>query len=376
MAHWTNKLNNIPTPCYLIELAKLNNNLETLEKIKANTDCEIILALKAFSTVSAFSFCKSVLNGVTASSLYEARLAEEEFNTNIHIHAIGMDSNDAKYFNKIASHISFNSKFQLEFFKKTVKNLLPSLGLRVNPMLSMAPTDLYNPCGQYSRLGVPINLLNANDLAAIDGIHFHALCEQFSLALFDVLNIFEKKFGNALHQLKWMNWGGGHRLTDDEYDIDALIKKINEWKKKYGIQIILEPGDAVVRNSGVYIAKVMDIITNEKKIAICDISATAHMPDVLEYPYRPGIAGESENGKYGYIIAGNTCLAGDVIGEYYFDTPLEINAPIIFNDMAQYTLVKTSNFNGVKQPSVGMIHLDNTITIHSESSYFNFKERL
>ena len=349
-----------------------------IETIKASTNCHILLALKGFATYHTFSSLHSTLNGVTASSLYEARLGLEEFKKDIHVYCVAMTPMEAKQLNTLATHISFNSKSQLQLFLKNVAKVKPSLGLRINPEIGESPTEKYNPCGQYSRLGIPISQLTPSDFDAIDGIHFHALCEQYTPALFQVLEKIEHRLGPSLHHLKWINWGGGHRLTDHQYDIQALIAKINEWEKKYDVQIIMEPGEAIAKNCGYYVTQVLDIINNQKDTAICDISATAHMPDVLEYPYRPEIINASieDDYKYTYIIGGNTCLAGDIIGTYSFKEPLKVNDPLIFTDMGHYTIVKTSNFNGVKQPSIGMIKESGEIKMIMNSSYFNFKERL
>jgi carboxynorspermidine decarboxylase len=376
--HWINQLKDIPTPCYLVDKAQLKKNLAIFSALKRKTDCTIILALKAMSTHALFPVISTTLDGVTASSIYEARLGLEEFNGNVHVHSIAMTKNEAKQYNRMASHISFNSKRQHELFLNTNSSIHPSIGWRINPNVSSAPVEKYDPCAPYSRLGIPIGNVSPSDLKQIDGLHFHALCEQKTTPLFNILDAIELTYGDALCELKWMNWGGGHRICDPDYNIDALANKMNNWKYKYGINIIIEPGDAVIRNAGVYVSRVLDIIDNEKLIAICDISPTAHMPDILEYPYRPNVmnAGPPNTAGHNYILAGNTCLAGDVVGEYSFDSPLGVNDPVIFTDMGQYTLVKTSNFNGVNQPSVGIIDEHGSIELKSTSSYFNFKERL
>ncbi len=378
MAHWIEKLNLIETPSYLIDKRLMDKNLNIISHIKAQTNCNIILALKAFSTFSVSNLFKHIIDGVTASSIYEARLGVEEFNGNIHVHTIGMDQNDIKQYQQLASHISFNSINQMESFKKVKSDKTPSLGLRINPQISSVKTEKYNPCAQYSRLGIPIQQINPGILEEINGLHFHALCEQGIEPLLKCLEKIENKFGDNLKHCDWINWGGGHLLTSDNYELDKLIYIINEWQKKYECKIILEPGEAFSINSGYYVSKILDIIENEKNIIICDISATAHMPDILEYPYRPRIkfSAHPNQKKHTYIIGGNTCLAGDIIGEYSFDQELKINDHLIFEDMAHYTIVKTSNFNGVKQPSIGIINEVGKINMIRHSSYFNFKERL
>ena len=376
--YWTDKLARVPTPCYLIDKAKLNKNVQQLSLIRKKTNCNIILALKGFATHATFPIVSNGLDGVTASSIYEARLGRETFKKQIHIHAVAMSKDECSIYNQLGHHITFNSYQQLLQFKTECKQYNPSLGLRINPGAGKAPADIYNPCGLNSRLGIPMDAFNDVWLNEIEGLHFHALCEEGFDALHYVLSKIENQFGDQLKQLSWMNWGGGHLLTDSNYDTNLLIDCINEWQNKYGLTVILEPGEAVGRHCGYYVGTVLDIIDNNEKTAICDISVTAHMPDVLEYPYRPDIynAGNSGEKAHQYLIGGNTCLAGDMIGPYSFDTELTIGDKLIFMDMGHYTIVKTSNFNGVKQPAIGMINESQKIQIVSQSDYFNFKERL
>ena len=375
MTGWTDKLNHLPTPCYVIDEEKLINNLERLNTIKKATNCTILLALKGYSTYSTFPLLSPVIDGVTASSIYEARLGYEEFSGHVHGHSIAMSQSEYKQFESLCSHISFNSISQYQQFKSLQTKPL-SLGLRINPNISTVKTDLYNPCSKYSRLGIPIEQLDPVLFNEIDGLHFHALCEQNTNDLEKVLQKIKHTYGNKLKNLQWMNWGGGQRLTHNTYNTDHLIELINEWQSNYNVKIILEPGDAIVYDCGYYVSKVLDIINNQKQIAICDISATCHMPDILEYPYRPQILNTDPTYAYSYILSGNTCLAGDIIGDYSFKTPLSINDIIVFSDMAQYTLVKTTNFNGIKQPSIAIIDKEKKINLVKQSHYFNFKERL
>lgn len=306
MAHWTTKTNPLATPCYLIDEEKLNQNLKRIETLKNATDCQVILALKGFATYKTFDQLNDVLDGVTASSIYEARLGLEEFKASVHVHSIAMDEEEYHQYNALASHISFNSIKQVQRFKEKNNTINASLGLRINPKISQAPTEKYDPCSKFSRLGIPIDHIKEKDLEGIDGLHFHALCEQNAGPLIAILNRIEQTLGHQLSTLKWMNWGGGHLLTDDNYELEMLIKEINRWKTTYNIQIILEPGEAIGRHCGYYVTRILDIIENNKKIAICDLSATAHMPDVLEYPYRPDIlnAGkENEKKKTTLLLA-------------------------------------------------------------------------
>ncbi|MGC6367439.1 MAG: carboxynorspermidine decarboxylase [Candidatus Marinamargulisbacteria bacterium] len=376
--YWTNNLDRIPTPCYLIDKQKLNANISCIETIRNKTNCKIILALKGFATHATFPMIANGLDGVTASSIYEARLGRESFKKGLHIHSVAMSEEECDIYNQMADHITFNSYQQFTLFRNKCNNIKPSLGLRINPGTGKAPSDIYNPCSKNSRLGIPLNTFNDEWVHDIEGLHFHALCEEGVDALDKVLTKVEKRFEHILNQLSWVNWGGGHLLTDKNYDTNRLIDRINSWQKKYNITVILEPGEAIGRHCGYYVGTVLDIISNNESTAICDISITAHMPDVLEYPYRPEIhlAGNKNEDKYNYFIGGNTCLAGDVIGPYSFKNKLSVGDKLIFMDMGHYTIVKTSNFNGVKQPAIGMINESQEIQIISNSDYFNFKERL
>ena len=375
---WHNQLKNIPTPAYLIDQKKLNNNLEIFKSLKSQTNCKIILALKGYATFSTFPSIQTILDGVTASSIYEARLGVDEFKKDVHAYGVAFNESEVVQMNQLCSHISLNSMNQLNLFRKANPTSACQIGLRLNPQISVVDTPIYDPCSTYSRLGIPLDSFDPMILNKIDGLHIHALCEQNTEALSKVLNHVESELGNHLSRLKWMNWGGGHHITRDDYNLNHLISLINDWKHRYGIDIILEPGEAVGLNCGYYVAKILDITKNDKQIAICDISATAHMPDVLEYPYRPSIQSsvDTKDNSFTYIIAGNTCLAGDIIGEYSFKEPLNVNDSIIFNDMGHYTLVKTSNFNGVKQPSIGIIGLSNKIQMIKSSSFYSYRERL
>lgn len=368
----------IPTPSYIIDKEKLFRNLNVLDQLKKKSQCSILLALKGYATYATFPLLNNILDGVTASSIYEARLGKEEFKTSIHGYSLGLTQSETIQMNQLCSHISFNSINQLNLFNKSNKTIHPSLGIRINPEVSTVTNTMYDPCAKYSRLGIPLSTLPSETLTAIEGLHFHALCEQNTDALEQVLVAIEKKLGTYLHHIKWMNWGGGHHITRSDYNVDHLVDLIRHWKTTYNLDIILEPGEAIALNSGYYAAKVLDIITNENNIAILDISATAHMPDILEYPYRPTIinAGNQDEYPHQYILGGNTCLAGDVIGTYTFKTPLEIDDTLIFTDMGHYTIVKTSNFNGIKQPSIGIIDEQGNFEIIKHSNYFNFKERL
>ncbi len=276
----------------------------------------------------------------------------------------------------MANHISFNSIQQLNEFKKIIPNYKPSLGLRINPEISKAPAEIYDPCSKKSRLGIPLSEFDPSILDYIDGLHFHALCEQNTSPLIDILNKIETILGDNLHKLKWFNWGGGHLLTDDDYYTDELIQKIIYFQERYNLKVILEPGEAIGRHCGYYCTTIHDIVKNNETTLITDLSVTAHMPDVLEYPYTPDIYKSNDKYPHSYYIGGNTCLAGDFIGPYSFAKEKTIGDHLIILDMGHYTIVKTSNFNGVKQPSIGIIDEQGNINLISNSCYFNFKERL
>jgi carboxynorspermidine decarboxylase len=375
---WLNHLTNISTPTYIIDENKFEENLEIIQNIKKQTNCKVLLALKGFATYTLFHKADQYLDGATASSIYEARLAVEELRGECHIHSIAMSEEECHQYNELANTITFNSLNQFNLFKKVVQTKKPSLGIRINPLIGKAPVEMYNPCSNSSRLGVPINAFPPTILDSIDGLHFHALCEENVDPLKIILNKIEAHFDDHLKKLSWMNWGGGHLLTDSNYKRKELIELINIWQEKYDIHVTLEPGEAIGRHCGYYIGKVLDIIDNSERTVITDLSITAHMPDVLEFPYRPDILGSGlqNEKKHNYLIGGNTCLAGDVIGPYSFDHEIKIGDSLIFLDMGHYTIVKTSNFNGVKQPSIAIANSDGLIKLISNSCYFNFKERL
>lgn len=376
MAHWIDNAPALPTPTYLIDEHALQANMVVLDRIRQATQCHILLALKGYATWGTFPLIRPYLNGVTASSLYEARLGIEEFKKDVHVYCVAMAPSECAIYNDMAHHITFNSMAQYHQFLTMVPSVKPALGLRINPMVGAAPVEKYDPCTKQSRLGVPITAVDHHIMTTMDGLHFHALCEQGIEPLIDVLNHIEGHLGPDLHRLNWMNWGGGHRLTDSDYDVDRLIHVIRDWQTKYGLRVILEPGEAIGRHCGYYVTTVRDIVGDDPLTAICDISITAHMPDVLEYPYRPDIWGADQGGEWSCLIGGNTCLAGDVVGPYQFDRPLSVGDRLVFLDMGHYTIVKTSNFNGVNQPAIGVISSDGGIRILSQSCYSNFKNRL
>jgi carboxynorspermidine decarboxylase len=328
---------------------------------------------------STFPLIGKYLAGATASSLNEAILAREEMNKEVHVFAPVYSDDEIGEILSLANHITFNSFSQWQRFKKQTLAAKVSAGIRVNPEFSTVDTDLYNPCGKYSRLGVTRKEFREDLLDGIEGLHFHALCEQNADALEAVLKNFEERFGEFIPKMKWVNFGGGHHITRKDYEVDRLISILNGFHSRYpGVQIILEPGEAIGWQTGELVASVEDIVHNEKDIAILNVSVSAHMPDCLEMPYRPEIIGASPAGekKFDYRLGGNTCLAGDVVGDYSFDAPLKVGDRIVFFDMIHYTMVKTTFFNGVKHPSIGIWTRDNRFQLVRHFSYQQFKDNL
>jgi carboxynorspermidine decarboxylase len=359
---------------------QLKRNLERLKYVQQKSGCKIIMAIKAFSSFSVFPLIRKYLPGCTTSSLHEARLAREEFGQEVHIYSPGFKEEEFDEILTLADHIIFNSHSQLQRFLPKIKQKSSTIkvGLRLNPEHSEVSLSLYNPCSKYSRFGVTASELNMVDLDHIDTILIHTLCGQYVENLERVIQVVEEKFGHILHKIKCVNFGGGHLITRPDYNIDKLCTLLKQFKERYNVDVILEPGEAVVVNVGYLVASVLDIMHNEMDIAIIDTSATAHMPDVLEMPYRPNIAGTEKPGilPYTYKLGGNTCLSGDVIGDYSFDQPLQVGDKLVFTDMAQYTIVKNTTFNGVNLPSIAVWRLDNQFEIIKNFDYLDFRNRL
>lgn len=371
-------LEQIDTPSYICEEALLERNLQILDEIQQKSGAKIILALKGFAMWSTFGLVKKYLYGATASGLWECKLAFEELGKEVHTYSPAFKPDEIELIAKMSDHLVFNSLGQLRRYKDIVKKTNPniSLGIRVNPEYSAAPVDLYNPCGAYSRLGVVRSEFKWDK--AIEGLHFHALCEESAKALEGVLRAFEEKFGEFIPGCKWINFGGGHHITKKGYDRELLIQLIKDFKEKYNVQVYLEPGEAVGWQTGVLVASVIDIVHNGIDIAILDTSAEAHMPDVLAMPYRPGVrgAGKPNEKPYTYRLGGNSCLAGDIIGDYSFDEPLQIGDKIIFEDMIHYTFVKNTTFNGIRLPSLAILRKDGKLDVVKRFDYCDYKHRL
>ena len=375
----------VKTPCYICEEKLLENNLKLLDYVQKQSGAKIILALKGFAMWSTFDLVKKYLKGCTASGLHEALLAREEFakdskTLEVHTYSPAYKDEDIDEIAQISDHIVFNSPNQLFKYASRVKSINPtvSLSLRINPEQSSSPKDIYNPCGLYSRLGTTLKNFDEGVLEHIDGLNFHALCEQDADALEDVLFAFEDKFSKYFKNLKYINFGGGHHITKKGYDVDKLIGMIKEFRAKYDVDVYLEPGEAVGWETGVLVSSVLDIVHNGMDIAILDTSAEAHMPDTLAMPYRAMVRGSGEAGekKYTYRFGGNTCLAGDIMGDYSFDEPLKIGDKIIFEDQIHYTFVKNTTFNGIKLPSLVIKREDGNMELIKEFGYQDYRNRL
>lgn len=372
----------IPSPAFVLEEKLLRRNLELINEIQNKAGIEIILAFKGFAMWSTFPIVRQYLNGATASSLFEARLCFEEMKTRAHVYSPVYFENEFDELMAYSSHIVFNSFNQFNKFypetKKTGHTI--SCGIRVNPEYSDVVTDLYNPSAPGSRLGVGSSEFQEVLPEGVEGLHFHVLCESDSYSLEKVLENLEAKFGKYLHQVKWVNMGGGHLMTREGYNHDHLIRLLKNFKQKYNVKVILEPGSAIAWETGVLVSTVKDIVEHKGvKTAILNVSFTAHMPDTLEMPYRPKIVGAIEpdqNSKHLYRLGGVSCLAGDFMEVYDFGKELNIGDLVVFKDMIHYTMVKTTMFNGVNHPAIAIWNADNSIQIVKEFQYEDFKGRL
>lgn len=373
-------ISSLPTPSYIVDERLLIKNLEKLKSIIDKTGCRILLAQKGFSMFYFYPLIKKYLNGTTASSLYEARLGFEEMGNETHIFNPSYREDEIDEILSMVDHIVFNSFNQWSKYKNIVKSHERdiSCGLRVNPEYSSVETEIYNPTGKFSRFGVTKVNFKEDELDGIDGLHFHALCEQNSDALEATLVAFEEKFGQYLHGMKWVNFGGGHHITRDDYDVEKLINCINHIKNKYNVEVYLEPGEAVALNTGFLVTEVLDTIYNEMDILLVDTSAACHMPDVIEMPYRPFIinSGMPNEKAYTYKLGGPTCLAGDVIGDYSFDNPINIGDKLIFTDMAHYSMVKNNTFNGINLPAIAVYTEKDGVKVIRSFKYEDFRNRL
>ena len=370
----------VKTPCYLVNIARIEENLRTLKKVQEDAGCKILLAFKGFAMWNIAPLIMKYLAGVSASSVNEARMGREEFGGEVHVYQPAYSDTDFDEVIKYANHVVFNSVGQWQKFRDRIPSNIHA-GLRINPEHREVETELYDPCAPFSRLGITQkNFMDGvPDLQGVTGLHFHNLCELNSDALEHTLIVVEKKFSFFFQQIQWINFGGGHHITRADYDIERLIRIIKQFKRRYDLEVYLEPGEAIALNTGVLISTVLDVFNNGMDLAILDTSATAHMPDVLEMPYRPFIlgAGMPDEKAHTYRLGGLTCLAGDVIGDYSFDNLIKAGDKIIFGDMAHYTMVKNTTFNGVNLPSIYTCNSETgELKLVREFGYSEFKNRL
>ncbi len=378
-------LSHVETPSYVIDEQKLIDNLKILQQVQQDTGCKILLAQKAFSNFALYPLIGQYLAGTTASGLYEARLGFEEMGKENHVFAPAYKEADIDELIKICDHVIFNSVNQLVKYKEKCLAAGVEIGLRVNPQCSTQEDHaIYDPCAKGSRLGVTADRLkleldkDSSVLDGVSGLHFHTLCEQNSDDLETTLVAVKEKFGEYLHQMKWLNMGGGHHITRADYDIDRLVRLIKDVKSEYDLLVYLEPGEAVALNAGYFVTEVLDIVDNDIKTLILDGSAACHMPDVLEMPYRPPLRDSGEWGEkpFEYRLSSYTCLAGDIIGDYSFDTEIKIGDRLIFEDMAIYSMVKNNTFNGIPLPDIYLLKQDGTTELIKRFGYEDFKNRL
>lgn len=374
-------ISSLPTPCYVVDETLLRKNLDILKSVQDRTGCKILLAQKAFSMYSAYPLIGEYLAGTTASGLFEARLGREEMpHREVHVYSPAYKKSEFEEIISVSDHIVFNSFAQYEkFYPDVLKSGRDiEIGIRMNPEYSEIETDIYNPCFKNSRLGTVLAEFPETLPEGVSGLHFHTMCEQGADVLERTVAVVEEKFGKYFHNLKWLNFGGGHHITRDDYDVEKLVEIIDRVQKKYGVQVYLEPGEAVALNAGFLVTEVLDTLKNGMELAILDTSAACHMPDVLEMPYRPNIVGAGQpcEKPFTYRLGGPTCLAGDVIGDYSFDKPLEIGDRLVFCDMAIYSMVKNNTFNGMPLPSIIWCGADGSCKVVKSFGYKDFKDRL
>lgn len=370
----------VPSPSYVVDEKLLIANLEKMKSVIDQTGCKILLAQKGFSMFEVYPLIGQYLHGVTSSGLFEARLGNEEMGKEVHTYAPALHEDEFEEILRYSDHLVFNSFAQWKQFKDRVQKQEKPIecGIRINPEYSEIDVDMYNPCFTYSRFGVTLENFEPDELDGISGLHFHTMCEQNSDTLWRTIQIIDEEFGHYLQKMKWINFGGGHHITRPDYDLETLIRCIRFMQDKYNLDVYLEPGEAVALNTGFLVATVLDTMHNGMDIAILDTSASCHMPDVLEMPYRPEIidAGAANEKAHTYRLGGPTCLAGDVIGDYSFDQPLKPGDRLVFCDMAHYSMVKNNTFNGVNLPSIVLHTLDNEINVVKQFGYEDFRQRL
>jgi carboxynorspermidine decarboxylase len=370
-----------PSPSYVVDLGRLRHNLAILGRVQQRSGAKILLALKAFALWKVFPLIRETLHGVCASSPWEARLGREEFGREVHSFAAAFKESDIVELLGISNHLVFNSFAQLERFRLLWEKERGrvSVGLRINPEHSEGHTALYDPCAPGSRLGIRRAEFEGRSLEGIEGLHFHTLCEHLFEPLARTAKVVEEKFGEFLPRMQWLNLGGGHHITREGYDIDGLVELIRYFQEKYGVQVYLEPGEAIAIGTGLLVGEVLDVVHNQVATAILDVSATCHMPDVLEMPYRPEIHGGFDSGEkaFTYRLGGPSCLAGDIIGDWSFEQALAAGNRLAFLDMAHYTMVKTTTFNGIQHPHICTFEPETgELKVVRSFGYEDFKGRL
>jgi len=370
----------IRTPVYLVDETLIKENMRILRYIKDRTGCRVLHALKAYASFATFPMMAGYLDGVCASGVHEARLGREEFKKEVHTFGAAYKDSEIRSILKYSDAIIFNSFYQLEKYGAMAQRKGLRIGLRVNPGYAEVATEMYNPCAPLSRLGIVHEIFREEfpkHKNKIDGFHFHAMCEQNSDVLERILKSFERLYGPHIRGLKWVNFGGGHHITRDDYNIERLIRLINNFKKKYSVEVYLEPGEASVLNAGVLISSVLDIVRNEAQIAIMDAAAETHMPDVLLMPYRPHIMNSGQPGDKGYTyrIAGPSCVAGDIMGDFSFDRPLRRGDKLVFIDMALYSIVKSTTFNGINLPDIMLVREGGKLRLVKTFGYRDYRNR-
>ena len=371
-------ISSVATPFFYVDESLLIENLKLLRSVSDRSGCKILLAQKAFSMYSLYPLIGKYLHGTTASGLYEAILGSKEMGGQTHIYSPAFSENDIDRILEICDHVVFNSFDQWRRFRKKAALAERSYGIRINPECPTGSHAIYDPCRPGSRLGVTVKNFRPDLLEGISGLHFHTLCEQNADALIYTVRSVEEKFGKWLYDMKWLNIGGGHLITGADYDIDSLVNCITDLRDKYNLEVFMEPGAAVVLNTGFLLSSVLDIVDSGIANAILDTSAACHMPDVLEMPYRPEIIGAGKPGQkpHTYRLGGPTCLAGDIIGDYSFDTPLQCGDRLVFCDMAHYSMVKTNTFNGMPLPSIAIKKLTGELEVVNKFGYNDFQGRL
>jgi len=374
----------LPSPCFVVDEVAVEENLRVLARVQRESGAKVLLALKAFSMFSLAPLVARYLSGTCASGLHEARLGREEFGGEVHTFCAAFTERDLQQVLQISDHVVFNSCSQWDRFRAmalAAQERRPGLefGLRVNPEHSEGKVALYDPCAPGSRLGIPLSQLRPEALDGISGLHMHTLCEQDFPPLQRTVAAFEERFGPFIQRMRWINFGGGHHITRSDYQVDELIDMLVRFRERHGVQLYLEPGEAIAYHCGVLVSEVLDLTWNGVAQAILDTSATCHMPDVIEMPYRAQVIGAGESGEHGhtYRLGGQTCLAGDVLGDYSFPEPLRVGQRLMFEDMAYYTMVKTTTFNGINLPAIAIWNSDtDEIRVVREFGYDDFRGRL